>query len=242
MHKRSNVLLIFGAAFFLIGAALVVSVVQTSHHKDKKSSNGVVLVARETIPAGTSGADAVSKGMIAAREVPASARANDALINANELSGRVIDQQIGSGEQITVSELRPITVRGGAINIPAGQQGVAIQLPFVSAGAGYIGPGDFVDIYGNVKGGDGSDAMTKLVLGGVKVLDVSTEVAPRVESGQNSERVSGSNVTYLLALTADQAERVIFLAANQQIWLALQGQGNPPVPSTSGRTAADVLK
>lgn len=242
MHKRSNLLLALGAGIFLIGAALVVGVIQNSNRDEGSAATGVVLVARETIPAGTSGADAIAKEMVVARSVPEKARAADVLINTNELSGRVVDTQIDSGEQITASALRPITVRGGAVRIPAGQQGVAIQLPFVSAGAGYIGPGDFVDIYGNVKSGEGGDAFTKLVLGGVRVLDVSTEVAPRVDSGQSAERPATSNVTYFLALTADQAERVIYLAANQQIWLTLQGEGNQAPPSTPGRTAADVFK
>lgn len=241
MHKRSNMLLVAGAAVFLIGAALVVSLVQATNQKDTKASTAAVLVARSTIPAGTSGADAIAKQLVVARPVPASVKAPDVLVNPSELSGRVIDNQIDAGEQIRASDLRPMTVRGGAIKIPAGQQGVAVQLPFVSGGAGYVGPGDFVDIYGNVKNPDGT-TITKLVLGGVKVLDVSTEVAPRVESGQSSERANGTNVTYLLSLNADQAERVIYLAANQQLWLTLQGEGNQPVPATSGRTADDVLK
>jgi Flp pilus assembly protein CpaB len=241
MHKRSNMLLGLGAAVFLIGAALVVSLVQSTSQNDSKPTTGAVLVARETIPAGTSGADAITKELVVPRNVPSDLRAADVLINPAELSGRVLDVQIDAGEQIRASALRPMTVRGGAINIPAGHQGVAIQMPFVSGGAGYIGPGDFIDIYGNVKQKDG-EAFTQLLLGGVKVLDVSTEVAPRVVSGESSERIGSSNVTYLLALTADQAERVIYLAANQQLWLTLQGEGNPPVPSTPGRTSADVFK
>ena len=242
MHKRSNMLLALGAAVFLIGAALVVSVVQSTNRNESKPTTGAVLVARETIPAGTSGADAIAKELVVPRNVPADLRAADVLINPAELSGRVLDSQIDAGEQIRASDLRPMTVRGGAINIPAGHQGVAIQMPFVSGGAGYIGPGDFIDIYGNVKASETGEAYTRLLLGGVKVLDVSTEVAPSVVSGESSERVGGSNVTYLLALDAQQAERVIYLAANQQVWLTLQGEGNPPVPSTPGRSSADVFK
>jgi Flp pilus assembly protein CpaB len=241
MHNRSNMLLALGAAVFLIGAALVVSVVQSTNHKESNPATGAVLVARETIPAGTSGADAIAKQLVVPRNIPSDVRAADVLVNPAELSGRILDSQIDAGEQIRASDLRPMTVRGGAIKIPAGQQGVAIQMPFVSGGAGYIGPGDFVDIYGNVKPAEG-EPMTKLVLGGVRVLDVSTEVAPRVASGETSERAGTSNVTYLLALDADQAERVIYLATNQELWLTLQGEGNPPVPSTPGRTSADVFK
>jgi pilus assembly protein CpaB len=242
MHKRSNTLLAAGAAVFLIGAALVVSVIQASTHKDNKASSGAVLVARETIPAGTSGADAIAKELVVPRNVPTDVRAPDVLINTSELSGRVLDKQIDAGEQIRATDLRPMTVRGGVIKIPAGKQGVAIEMPFVSGGAGYVGPGDYVDIYGNVKPAEGGEPFTKLVLGGVKVLDVSTEVAPRVASGESSERPQGTNVTYLLELDADQAERVIYLAANQQLWLTLQGEGNAAVPSTPGRTSADVFE
>ena len=241
MHNRSNMLLALGAAVFLVGAALVVGLVQNSHHSDNHAAGSAVLVARETIPAGTSGADAIAKNLVVSRTVPANVRANDVLVNVNELGGRVIDHQVDAGEQVRATDLRPITMRGGAIEIPAGMQGVAIEAPFVAGGAGYIGPGDFVDIYGNVKPADG-EPYTRLVLGGVKVLDVSTEVAPRVESGQSSERVGSSNVTYLLELNADQAERIIYLAANQQLWLTLQGEGNHAVPSTPGRSAADVFK
>jgi Flp pilus assembly protein CpaB len=241
MHKRSNMLLALGAAVFLIGAALVVGVLQNTN-KDESPGSGSVLVARASIPAGTSGADVIAKDLLVARNVPTDMRASDALVSTAELSGRVLDVEVKAGEQLRASYLRPINARGGAIKIPAGMQGVAIDVPFVSGGAGYIGAGDYVDIYGNVKGVGGRDALTKLVLGGVKVLDVSTEVAPRVVSGATRERVGANNVTYLLALDAQQAERVIYLAANQELWLTLQGEGNPPVPATPGRSSADVFK
>jgi len=74
------------------------------------------------------------------------------------------------------------------------------------------------------------------------VLDVSTEVAPRVESGE-ALRPAGQNVTYLLALDSDQAERVIFLAANGQLWMTLAGVNAPvPGPATPGRRTADYLE
>jgi Flp pilus assembly protein CpaB len=235
-------LLVLGAAVFLIGAALVVGVLQNSHDNNRSPSNGAVLVAKAAIPAGTSGADLIAKDLVVARVVPQDMRASDALVTTSDLGGRVIDVEVKAGEQLRASYLRPLTARGGAIKIPEGMQGVTVTVPFVSGGAGYVGPGDYVDVYGNVKGLDGRSATTKLVLGGVKVLDVSTEVAPRVVSGASGERVGSNNVTYLLALNAEQAERVIFLAANAQLWLTLQGEGNPPVPATPGRTNADVLK
>src|SRR4051794_40441782 len=112
MQKKSNLLLILGAAVFLVGAALVAGLVQNSQQKDKHSTGSAVLVARETIPAGTSGADAIAKNLVVPRNVPANVRANDVLVNTNELGGRVIDHQIDAGEQVRATDLRPITMRG----------------------------------------------------------------------------------------------------------------------------------
>jgi len=95
-----------------------------------------------------------------------------------------------------------------------------------------------VNIYGNIAK-DGAAAFTRLVLGNVQVLDVSTEVAPRVSG--NEERATGDAVTYLLALDPNEAEQVIFLAANEQVWMALAGPNSPVPAPTSGHRAADVL-
>jgi len=243
MQKRSNALLAIGVAAFLVGAGLVVGVLKSSNTHTSTSASASVLVATQRIPAGTSGADALSRNLVTTRQVPSRVRSTDALTSSTQLSGRVLDVDVIAGQQLRVSQLRPVTLRAASITIPAGKQGVAVQLPFVSGGAGYVGAGDLVDIYGNLNmTGTNSGPMTKLLLTGVKVLDVSTEVAPRVESGE-ALRPAGQNVTYLLALDSDQAERVIFLAANGQLWMTLAGVNAPvPGPATPGRRTADVFQ
>jgi len=239
MHKRSNMLLMVGVAAFVVGAALVVGLLRNGDSGNRSATDGKVLVATQDIAAGTSGADAMAK--MALRSVPASARAEDGLTDTAALAGRVIDVDVAAGEQLRASSLRPVSLRSGAITIPKGKQGVAVQLPFVSGGAGYVSAGDVVNIYGNIPDDEGKTAMTKLVLGNVKVLDVSNEVAPRVSSSEG-ERPAATTVTYLLALDPNEAERVIFLAANAQLWLALQNADAAPLPATQGRTNVDVFK
>ena len=240
MHKRSNLLLLVGVAAFVVGAALVVSILRNDDDGTRSANSGKVLVAAQAIPAGTTGGDAVGKQLVTLRDVPASVRATDVLTDPAQLTGRVLDIDVAAGEQIKASALRPMALRTGAITIPAGKQGVAVQLPFVAGGAGYVGAGDLVNIYGNVAERSDAPPVTKLVLANVKVLDVSNEIAPRVTSDE--ARPAGTNVTYLLALDPDQAERVIYLAANAQLWLALQNADGGAVPATPGRTSSDVLK
>jgi Flp pilus assembly protein CpaB len=233
-------LLIVGVAAFLVGVALVMNVLRADDGK-QAAKDTEVLIATQPIAAGASGTDVVNRRIVTLRSVPANARAKDVLTDPAALSGRIIDVDIAAGGQIVASALRPQTLRAGAITIPPGKQGVAVQLPFVAGGGGYVGAGDLVNIYANVSTGQGTAPVTKLVLGNIKVLDVSTEVAPRVDTSQG-ERPAGSNVTYLLALDANEAERVIYLSANAQMWLALQNADAQPLPATSGRTNTDVLK
>ena len=240
MQKRSNLLLLVGVAAFVVGAALVVSILRNDDDGAGRAADGKVLVAAAEIPAGTSGADAISKELVTLRTVRDDVRAADALTDPSQLSGRVLDVTVAAGEQLEASALRPVALRSGAITIPPGKQGVAIQLPFVAGGAGYVGPGDLVNVYGNVAAGRDATPVTKLVLGNVKVLDVSNEIAPRVQTGE--ERAAGTNVTYLLALDPHEAERVIYIAANAQLWLALANGDGAPLPATSGRNGEDVLK
>src|SRR5207244_7703564 len=102
------------------------------------------------------------------------------------------------------------TVQVGAVpaagvttfTLPKGKQAVAIELPSVPGLAGYAKPGDTVNVYATIKNGQPNgklrQPLVKLVLAGVKVLDVRAP-APGTE-GQ---------ATYLLALDVTEAEPVI---------------------------------
>jgi Flp pilus assembly protein CpaB len=241
MRKRSDLLLLVGVAAFLVGSGLVVSILRSGSDSEPAAASieRTVLVAREGLAAGTDLDEALAGRQVARRTVADDERSADAIVDPAGLRGRVLATDVAAGQQLRASQLRPATLRGAAIQIPAGKQGVALQLPFTAGGAGYVGAGDRVNVYGNVELPNDPSPTTKLVLADVEVLDVSTEVAPRVASGD--ERPAGGAVTYLLALDAHEAERVIFLAANAQIWLALAGDEGQPLTETSGRRAFDVL-
>ncbi|MER3405278.1 MAG: hypothetical protein C4289_09060, partial [Chloroflexota bacterium] len=145
---------------------------------------------------------------------------------------------IRAGQQVRASALRAPALRANTIKIPEGKQAVAIKLPFVPAVAGYVAPGDTVNIYANVKGV--GQPVTKLVLANVEVLDVSQEVAPRAASDPNNVRPIGTEITYLLALDAAQAEKVIFLAANESLYLTLVPKGQPPA-ATPGQSYRNLF-
>lgn len=241
MAKRSNVLVVVGAALFALGVAIVFLLVRddtTSVAVGTAGSPGQVLVATGDIAAGTTGEDLVAKGMVESKAFQPGQVAPGAVTSTALLANQTVATDIAAGAQITTSSLRASQVRGASVVIPEGKQGVAVQLDFVPGGAGYVGAGDRVNVYSVVRNGvadqrdpAGSPCNPRvhLFLTNVDVLDVSAEVAPRVAvADQRQERTPGNALTYLLALDPVEAERVIFMASHEALHLALAGGEAPP--------------
>lgn len=120
--------------------------------------------------------------------------------------------------------------------VPKGKQAVAVEMPGVAGLAGYAQPGDTINIYATIKEGAGQNSNTKiktplskLVLTGVKVLDVRAPAAG-----------TAGTATYLLALDVFEAEKVIFYAKFESLWVALTSADQKPV-TTPGRTYSNLL-
>lgn len=246
MAKRSNVLVVLGVAFFALGVAIVFLLLRDDTASVRAGAAGEatqVLVAKGDIPAGTTGDDVVAKGLVEAKNFQPGQIAPGAVTSTALLAGQTVATDISKGAQLTTSSLRPSQVRGQAVAVPEGRQGVAVQLDFVPGVAGYVGAGDRINMYSVVRNGVADpnskddppcNPRVNLFLSNVEVLDVSAEVAPRrAVSDQQQERVTGNAITYLLALDPVEAERVIFLTSNEGLYLTLAGENAPPV-STDG--------
>ena len=242
MAKRSNVLVVLGIAFFALGAAIVFLLVNDDTSSVAAGTVGgptQVLVATGDIAAGASGEDIVGQGLVEARNFEAGQVAPGAVTSTAVLAGQTVTSDISKGAQLTSSSLRASQVRGASVVIPEGKQGVAVQLDFVPGVGGYVGAGDRINMYSVVRNGvpdaqNPEDApcnpRVHMFLSNVEVLDVSAEVAPRVAvADQQQERTGGNPITYLLALDPIEAERVIFMTSNESLYLALAGDGAPPL-------------
>lgn len=141
-------------------------------------------------------------------------------------------------EPPTADELRPVTAREeAAVVVPEGMEGVALTLPFTAGGAGYVGVGDRVKVYAVIDSAEG----TRLVLvdTGVKVLDVSTEIAPY--AGSVEPRPAGSNLTLLLALEPEVAAGVMLVGADATFHLSLMDSEDAPDIRSGTLTLHDYL-
>ncbi|MEY2430641.1 MAG: pilus assembly protein CpaB [Acidimicrobiaceae bacterium] len=255
--RRSNLLVIAGIAFFVVGVVIVALLSRDSGSGTAKASGTVdVLVAKEDIPAGTNGDDATSK--VEVRRVENADRQPDALSTPSQLSNQLLTATFSKNEQIRSGGLKVRSI-SPSVQVPAGKEAIAVSVPFVAGGAGYLAPGDLVNVYqvipGPVQDVTGgalpySTPRTQLLLTNVKVIDVQQQVAAlgatpaSNQTGVVSRPASSTdNLTVLLALDAIDAEKVIFGSSTTSINLYLTRVGDKAAPSgpTPGRDYTNIF-
>ena len=113
--------------------------------------------------------------------------------------------------------------------IPEGMRAVSVRVNEVVGVAGYVLPGNRVDVVATASPTDQhSDTTSKVVLSNVQVLTAGT----RMEQGQDQSKPVQVTVVTLLVYP-DQAERLALASTEGKIQLALRNpldQGAPPTP------------
>jgi pilus assembly protein CpaB len=241
MGKRSNLIVTLGLAVFIVGAAATYLVVRSSDDGTTSSANKVsVLVAAKPIPAGTTGTNIVTQGMIKNKAVDAGAKPATAISDPSQLAGKTVTLGVSEGQVLTLDQFQQAQTRIGTLKIPEGKTALALQLANVPGVAGFAGAGDHINIYGVVK--PGSDpklpqGAAHLILQNTEVLNVNgtTLAAAQGQPG-------GTGLVYLLAVTAVEAERLIYLSTFEQLYFSLVSKDSAPVGATPGSSIADALR
>jgi Flp pilus assembly protein CpaB len=258
--RRSNLLVLSGIAFFVVGVVIVALLSRDDGNGTSRAAGTVdVLVAKEDIPAGTNGDDVTAK--VEVRRVNAADRQPDALSTPSQLSNQIFKLKFSKNEQIRSGGLQVRSI-SPSVQVPAGKEAIAVDVPFVAGGAGYLAPGDLVNVYQvipgpvqNVTGGTAelpySTPRTQLLLTNVKVIDVQQQVAALggatpatnqtgIVSRPNS---TADHLTVLLALDAIDAEKVIFGSSTTNINLYLTRVGDQAAAAgpTPGRDYFNIF-
>ena len=141
--------------------------------------------------------------------------------NVKELEGRVALTPIGRGEPIMVTKLAPEgTAAGLGGLLDPGKLAVTVRVDDVSGVAGFINPGDRVDLLVEMPAPEGKEHFSKILLQNLKVLSKGQIWV------QTDEKKPKMENTVTLELTPEEAE-IINLATNQgKIRLALRNQLN----------------
>ena len=162
MRQRSNLIILFGIAFFIVGGAIAYLVLNDDDDGGGSATSGdgvsevSVFVATQDIAAGTLGTDVIEQGLLETEQVPAASQPVGALTSAAGLDNQIFAVGVSEGDVITSAQLATRSLSN--ISIPEGYDGVAVTIDYTNGGAGYIAPGDTVNVYGVYGGGTNGDA------------------------------------------------------------------------------------
>jgi pilus assembly protein CpaB len=190
-----------------------------------------VLIISAAVPAGTPGdvvLQSASKQAVPAKAVPA-----DAVTDPATISGLVTTVDLVPGEQLLSTRFRdPATSpTPGTAAVPAGMQEVSILLAPQRSVGGRLQAGDTVGVFVSLKT---PAEVTHLALHRVLVTAVQgTPAAADPASGASSGAAS-EDVMVTLALTAADAEKVVYAQEFGTIWLSDE-------PSTAGQEGTREL-
>lgn len=224
---KSKTLLVMALAIGLLSALLVynyLSAMETTTYVEMID----VVVANRTIPANT----VVTNTMLAWKRVPVDSIHEDAVQTLPDAQGRIAASQIIAGEQILHSRLLPAgEVPGLSFTIPADKRAVTIAVNEVIGVAGFIKPGDKIDVIATFSG---DQPLAKTVLENVTVLAIAQDM----EAEQKTLAQVSTSVTF--ALTPNQSEKLLLAEAQGTLRLALRSPQAVGVASHQGVTAEDL--
>jgi pilus assembly protein CpaB len=250
---RRSVLAAFVAVLLaLVGCVAVVLYVRGADARALAGQRAVkVLVVHKLIPAGTTGKQIVDGKYLESVTVPAATVPADAL---STVDGDLLTLAVTADQQPRQLLLRGAfdtpTVQSGGLSVPDGMLAVSVAMRVPAQVAGYVQPGSSVAVFdtfnvaegkGRVPAGDGLasshdyDQATRLLLAKVTVLAIggrgtagaATSPQPAATgSTSGSSSQSGSEETLVtLAVSQDQAQRLVLAAQSGALYLALLGNG-----------------
>ena len=198
MRKRK--LLLIAAALGLMAAVLTYTFIRTIEDTgDVQEVREVgVMIANTDIPSGTE----VTAGMLRLAQVAETARHPDAARTPNQVIGRITKVPIVRGEQVLDSRLLPAGVRPSlTFVIPSGKRAISVAVNEVVGVAGFVKPGDRVDVLATMDSPDSDSAVTTTVLQNVEVLAIAQDMEERVDK---EPKVT---TTVTLAVTLAEAQK-----------------------------------
>lgn len=241
MNKRSNAIVVGGLVVALLGMLMVFVYARSVKAEAGLTAGGTAFVATTDVPVGTRWEDMTSA--VKRESIDDDRRPAGAVTSVSQLNGRTAARAISKGEVVTTSQFNASA--SGGLDIPVGQNAVTINLSVPAGVARYVQAGSTTNVYVTFKGLPGASApdsvLTKLLLSNIKVLANRTAVAPGEEESSSSTRVGATgDILLTLAVTPEQAEKLIFAKENGSLWFGLVNPGNPPV-TTTGRTFRSAL-
>jgi pilus assembly protein CpaB len=182
----------------------------------------------------------LTAAMLETRGFTPDSRPSGAFGEPGLLAGRVLGVAVGANEAVTEAKLADASVVGGGVSalIEPGKRAMSVKGNAVMGLAGFVRPGDRVDVVVSLVQGRGNqdEPVTKLVLERVKVLATGTEL-----QAPDTEGKAASVDVYTLELTPEESERLALAATQGTLNFALRNATDTDKVLTDGVTVNKAL-
>lgn len=157
--------------------------------------------------------------------------------DVSSLQGRVLIAHVRENEPITESRLAPVSVTTGGISavVAPGKRAIAVAGDKVIGLAGFIQPGNHVDILVTLKSPFSESHITKLVLENILVLAAGTQTLNPFDGKPGPVDV------FTLEVTPDEAEKLSLAASQGKLHFALRNVTDAAQVTTMGITVPEIL-
>ena len=218
----------------IAGTGLVFLWINTAEERVAEGQEAVqVVLANERIPAGTSGARLREQELVREVVMPASSVPEGALSSIIEdladLEDQVVTSDLHPDQLLMRRAFGPPAQLTGGLAVPDTKVAVSVRIDVHQQVAGYVRPGSHIAIF-NTYGSDDDDEIdeaadntrTRLLLPRVEVLAVGVFGDGGVTTTTADEDEEGrSGLVLTVAVSQDEAERLIHASRTGQLYLAL---------------------
>ena len=168
---------------------------------------------------------------------PATSVPDGAFESPKDLEGKIVAIRLYRREPLLAAKLAGAPNGGLSALLPPGMRAAAVRVDDVVGVAGFVQPGDSVDVIATIRTEGGQFVTSsKVILQNVRVLAVGKEL----DTKARADTVVPATVATLM-VDAAQSERLALAATQGKILLTLRGAADTGVVTTEGVTAAALI-
>lgn len=237
---RRLALLVVAIVIAALGTTLVFLYVKGADDRALEGQNPVqVLVATNTIAAGTTLSQASGQGDLEERTVASSSAVEGAMSSIDAVADQVALGTILPNQQLSYSMFGETAAATSALPVPNGKIAASFQFTDPARVAGFVQPGSDVVVFVTITNSDGSSAggsaaeVTKVLLDKARVVGVGpTTAAAALEDSTQANEENLPRAILTLALSDRETAKLVYGSQHGTLYLGLLNEKSTVSPNT----------
>ena len=215
MNRKLNPVVLVGALLALAGVAVLAVLATRGGGSSDEGKKVRALVTTTAVAAGTP----ASSAALTVTELPASAVPAGAFTDPASVAGQVALRSLAKGEVVVPGTFgqQGVAASGGVV-LPAGKEGLGVELGFVPGGLRYVVPGNRITIWATPKSG-----ASRVLVDQIQVISTTPGTG---DGAATPVTPAPGNLDFLLAVSRDEAQAIINAQVKGSVlYVTLAGTG-----------------